>query len=60
MSIGTFLLTSLIIILIPGTGVIYTICVGMMRGRGKSIIAASGCTMGIVPHLCLSIAYHRY
>lgn len=52
----TFLITSLIIILIPGTGVIYTISLGMTEGKKKSIFAALGCTVGIIPHLCISIA----
>lgn len=56
MSFGAFLIASLIIILIPGTGVIYTISTGIMSGRHKSIVAALGCTLGIVPHLCLGIA----
>ena len=56
MSTYTFLITSLIIILIPGTGVIYTVSVGMTEGRKRSIIAALGCTAGIIPHLCVSIA----
>ena len=56
MSFGAFLITSFIIILMPGTGVVYTISTGIMNGRHKSIIAALGCTLGIVPHLCVSIA----
>lgn len=50
-----FLLTSLIIILIPGTGVIYTVSVGMSEGRGESVFAALGCTAGILPHLGISL-----
>src|SRR6185436_7380500 len=46
-----FLLTSLIVVLIPGTGVIYTISTGLTRGKRASIFAALGCTAGIVPHL---------
>ena len=56
MSFGAFLITSFIIILMPGTGVVYTISTGIMNGRHKSIVAALGCTLGIVPHLCVSIA----
>lgn len=56
MSTITFFITSLIIILIPGTGVIYTISVGMTEGRKQSFYAALGCTAGIIPHLCVSIA----
>lgn len=50
-----FLLTSLIVVLIPGTGVIYTVSTGLFLGWRASIAAASGCTLGIVPHLTASI-----
>jgi threonine/homoserine/homoserine lactone efflux protein len=50
-----FLLTSLIIVLIPGTGVIYTVSTGLFRGWRASMAAALGCTAGIIPHLSASI-----
>ncbi|MFH1804750.1 MAG: LysE family translocator [Pseudomonadota bacterium] len=50
-----YLLTSLIVILLPGTGVIYTLALGLGRGLGGSIWAALGCTLGIVPHMAASI-----
>jgi threonine/homoserine/homoserine lactone efflux protein len=46
-----FLLASLVIVATPGTGAIYTIAAGLRQGRRASIIAALGCTLGIVPHL---------
>src|SRR5205809_7389677 len=46
-----FLVTSLIVVLIPGTGVVFTISTGLMQGRKASVFAAIGCTAGIVPHL---------
>jgi threonine/homoserine/homoserine lactone efflux protein len=46
-----FLATALVVVLVPGTGVIYTLAVGLGRGRGPAIWAALGCTIGIVPHL---------
>lgn len=55
MSTLSFLISSLIIVLIPGTGVIYTITTGFTKGKRASILAALGCTVGIIPHLCLSI-----
>ena len=51
----TFLLTSLIVVLLPGTGVVYTLAVGLGRGFAASVVAAFGCTLGIVPHLVASI-----
>ena len=50
-----FLLTSLIIVLLPGTGVIFTVATGLSSGRRASIYAAVGCTLGIIPHLMASI-----
>ncbi|RJX32085.1 MAG: LysE family translocator [Oxalobacter sp.] len=46
-----FLLTSFIVVLVPGTGVIYTVSTGLVQGRKASLYAAIGCTLGIVPHL---------
>lgn len=50
-----FLLTSLVVVLIPGTGVIYTVSTGLFLGWRAALIAALGCTFGIVPHLTASI-----
>lgn len=46
-----FLATSLIVVVIPGTGVIYTVSTALARGRNTGLNAAIGCTLGIVPHL---------
>jgi len=50
-----FLMTSLIVVLIPGTGVLFTISTGLAQGKKASIYAALGCTAGIVPHLLATI-----
>ncbi|MBN2041806.1 MAG: LysE family translocator [Spirochaetes bacterium] len=50
-----FMLTSLIVVLIPGTGVIYTVSTGITGSRRNSIAAAVGCTLGIIPHLTAGI-----
>jgi len=50
-----FLITSLIVVLIPGTGVVYTVSTGIARGRRASVYAALGCTAGIVPHLLATV-----
>jgi threonine/homoserine/homoserine lactone efflux protein len=50
-----FLLTSLVIVATPGTGVLYTLAAGLSRGARASIVAAVGCTLGIVPHLAAAI-----
>jgi threonine/homoserine/homoserine lactone efflux protein len=46
-----FLLTSLVVVLIPGTGVIYTVSSAIGGGWRCGLFAAIGCTLGIVPHL---------
>jgi threonine/homoserine/homoserine lactone efflux protein len=46
-----FLLTSLIVVVSPGTGVLYTLAVALTRGSRASVAAAFGCTLGIVPHM---------
>ncbi len=50
-----FLLTSLIVVAAPGTGVIYTLAAGLSRGSRASVVAAFGCTLGIVPHMAAAI-----
>jgi threonine/homoserine/homoserine lactone efflux protein len=50
-----FLITSLIIVMLPGPGVIYTLSTGLFVGRRASLAAAIGCTFGCIPHLLVSI-----
>src|SRR3954468_19027270 len=50
-----FLITSLVVVLIPGTGVIFTVSTGLVQGRRASVWAALGCTAGIVPHLLATV-----
>jgi len=50
-----FLLTTLIIVATPGTGVLYTLAAGLSRGARASIVAAVGCTLGIVPPMVAAI-----
>lgn len=50
-----FLVTSLIVVLLPGTGVIYTISTGLFQGAHASLFAALGCTAGIIPSLLACI-----
>jgi threonine/homoserine/homoserine lactone efflux protein len=50
-----FLVTSLVVVLIPGTGVIYTVSTGIVQGRAASLYASLGCTAGIIPHLAATI-----
>lgn len=50
-----FLLTALVVVLIPGTGVVYTLSIALFLGFRAAAWAALGCTAGIVPHLLASI-----
>jgi len=50
-----FLVTSLIVVASPGTGVLYTLGAGLSRGSRASVVAAFGCTLGIVPHMAAAI-----
>ena len=53
---AAFLLTSLAVVVSPGTGVLFTVAAGLARGRRAGIVAAFGCTLGIVPHMAAAVA----
>ena len=50
-----FLLTTIVVAASPGTGVLYTMAAGLSRGRRASVVAAFGCTLGIVPHMVAAV-----
>ena len=50
-----FLVTAFVVVIAPGTGVIYTLALGLGQGRRAAIAAALGCTFGIVPHLAAAM-----
>lgn len=50
-----FLITTLVVVASPGTGVVYTLAAGLGRGGRASVVAAFGCTLGIVPHLAAAM-----
>ncbi|RDI65921.1 LysE family translocator [Nocardia pseudobrasiliensis] len=50
-----FLLTTLVIVATPGTGALYTLAAGLNRGTRASLVAAFGCTLGIVPHMIAAV-----
>lgn len=50
-----FLITTLVIVASPGTGVLYTLAAGLTRGARASILAAFACTLGIIPHMAAAI-----
>ncbi|MBB3999079.1 LysE family translocator [Aureimonas pseudogalii] len=51
-----FLLTTFVVVVSPGTGAIYTLAAGLSGGSRPSIVAAFGCTLGIVPHMIAAIS----
>jgi threonine/homoserine/homoserine lactone efflux protein len=51
----SFLVTSLIVIVSPGTGVLYTLAAALSRGSRASVAAAFGCTLGILPHIAAAM-----
>lgn len=50
-----FLLTTLVVVITPGTGVLYTVAAGLARGARASVVAAVGCTLGTIPHMVAAI-----
>jgi threonine/homoserine/homoserine lactone efflux protein len=50
-----FILTSLVVVISPGTGVLYTLATGLASGSRASVVAAFGCTLGIIPHMAAAI-----
>jgi hypothetical protein len=51
-----FLLTSLLVVAAPGTGVLLTMAAGLARGPRGAVVAALGCTLGIVPHVLMAVS----
>ena len=49
------MVTSLIVVASPGAGVLYTLAAGLARGSRASVVAALGCTLGIVPHMAAAL-----
>ncbi|MDR6677389.1 LysE family translocator [Pseudomonas oryzihabitans] len=50
-----FLLTTLVVVASPGTGALLTMAAGLTHGRRTALLAAIGCTFGILPHLLLTL-----
>jgi threonine/homoserine/homoserine lactone efflux protein len=52
---AAFLITTLIVVVTPGIGVLYTLAAGLTEGPRASVVAAFACTLGIVPHMAAAI-----
>ncbi|MGW7263658.1 LysE family translocator [Streptomyces sp. NPDC054842] len=50
-----FLLTTLVVVATPGTGVVYTLAAALSQGRRAGVVAAFACTLGIVPHMLATV-----
>ncbi|MET8367253.1 MULTISPECIES: LysE family translocator [unclassified Micromonospora] len=50
-----FLITALIVVITPGTGVFFTVSAGLSRGARAGVLAAFACTLGVVPHLLAAL-----
>lgn len=50
-----FLITSLVIVATPGTGALYTLAKALGDGHRAAVVAAFGCTLGILPHMAMAI-----
>jgi threonine/homoserine/homoserine lactone efflux protein len=50
-----FLLTALVVVATPGTGAVYSIAAGLSRGAKAGVVAAFGCTLGVIPHMVAAI-----
>ena len=49
-----FLLTSFVVVVTPGTGVLFTVSTGLSQGKMASFYASVGCTLVIVPHMVVA------
>jgi threonine/homoserine/homoserine lactone efflux protein len=50
-----FLLTTLVVVATPGTGAVFSIAAGLSRGARAGVVAALGCTLGVLPHVVAAI-----
>lgn len=50
-----FLLTTLVVVATPGTGAVYSVAIGISQGARAGVVAALGCTLGVVPHMIAAI-----
>ena len=49
------MVSSFIVVASPGIGVLFTLAAGLSRGWRASVVAAFGCTLGIVPHMAAAV-----
>jgi len=50
-----YIIAALLVILVPGTGVIYTIGIALVNNFSQVVFAALGCTLSITPHLLATV-----
>lgn len=52
---AAFLITALLVVASPGTGALYTISASLSGGARAGLVAAAGCTLGILPHMLATV-----
>lgn len=50
-----FWVTSIIVTATPGTGVLFTLAAALAGGQRSAVVAAFGCTLGVVPHMAAAV-----
>jgi threonine/homoserine/homoserine lactone efflux protein len=50
-----FWVTSIIVTATPGTGVLFTLAAALAGGHRSAVVAAFGCTLGVVPHMAAAV-----
>lgn len=51
-----FWIASIVVTATPGPGALFTIAAALSRGVRVGLVAAAGCTLGIVPHMALALS----
>lgn len=50
-----FLLTTLVVVVTPGTGLVHTLAAGLSGGRREGVLTALGSTLSVVPHVIATV-----
>jgi len=50
-----FWVTTIIVTATPGTGVLFTLAAALAGGHRAGVVAAFGCTLGVLPHMAAAV-----
>src|SRR5688500_14068944 len=53
--IAEFWITSIIVPATPGTGMLFTLAAALAGGHRAGVVAAFGCTLGVLPHMAAAV-----